>query len=134
VSHRLWTTLWALTLVVGCRDVAGPQAIAVQFQGGLTSAGVPAVTITESPLGYVRVVGGYTDGGCGPIGARATLEDWTIRLEIGPRAGNCDLIRLAYSYETTIVGLKAGEYMVRVFHRPSAGTPQFMVEEQVTVH
>jgi hypothetical protein len=110
------------------------MAIAVQFQGGVTNAGFPEVTITEAPLGFIRVVGGYTDGGCGLIGARAMLDHATIRLEVGPRTGNCDLIRLAYSYEATIVGLLAGDYTVRVFHRPSAGPAQLAAESQLTVH
>lgn len=124
----------ATALVAGCSDPTGPEPIAVQFQGAITETGVPTMSITESPRGFIRVVGGYFDGACGPIGVKATREDWTIRLEVRPHSGGCDLIRVAYAYEATIIGLSAGEYLVRVFHSPSAGAPQLASESEITVH
>ena len=123
----------AAVLVAGCSDPTGPEPIAVQFQGGITATGVPEISVSELPRGFIRVVGGYIDGACGPIGVKATRDDSTIRLEIRPHSSGCDLIRVAYSYEATIIGLAAGDYLVRVFHSPSAGAPQLAVESHVTV-
>src|SRR5688572_13105452 len=132
--QRALIVIAAASLSAGCRDIASPEPVALQFHGGVSTIGVPALTITESPPGLIRVVGGYADGACGPIGAKATRDGSTIRLEIGPRSGECDLIRLGYAYEAAVVGLSAGEYHVRVFHRPSAGPPELALESRLTVH
>jgi hypothetical protein len=134
VLQKISSVLLATTLIAGCSDIAGPEPVALQFQGGITTTGVPAVTVSESPRGFIRVVGGYTDSACGPIGAQVTRDRSTIRLEIRPHSSGCDLIRVGYAYEATMIGLAAGDYLVRVFHSPSAGAPQLAIESQITVH
>jgi len=121
-------------LVIGCSDVAGPEPLALQFRGGVASIGLPPMSVSEEPRGFVRVTGGFFDGACGPIGATAVRRGLTVRLEIGPRSSSgCDLIRLGYEYEATLVGLAPGSYTVKVFHRPGAGALELAITAQVTV-
>jgi hypothetical protein len=119
---------------LGCRDVNGPGAVALQFRGDVVTGPLPALSVLEEPLGFVRIVGGYQDGGCGPIGATAERSGSIITIEIGPWKGGCDLINLHYAYDARLVGLQSGSYTVRIVHRPGTGPRDLAIESQVIVH
>ena len=121
-------------LLAGCHDASGPEAVALQFRGGVATEPIPSPNVAEEPFGFLRVVGGYRDGGCGAIGATAERAGADIVIEIGPWREGCDLISLAYAYEATVVGLPPGVYRVKVIHRPGAGPRELALESHVTLH